>query len=60
MKDLTPENMIDAIEWYVDVRDQTVMFDAFYRMHFHGFINNETWCAFCEAWKNKRLREQGK
>jgi hypothetical protein len=57
MKNLTPESMIESIEWYAINGDRHQMFDVFFKMHFHGFIDEKTWDAFCEAWKEKRLYE---
>jgi hypothetical protein len=53
MKSMTVENMIAACKVYKNEKDRHILFESFRKMRFHGFLDEGTFDAFCEAWKNE-------
>lgn len=52
----TVENMIATVKSAPE-EDYQKLFESFRMMRFYGFIDGETFDAFCEAWNNEKLYE---
>jgi hypothetical protein len=57
MTNFTVENMMAAVLFEPDQESKNALWEAFRKMAFHGFIDIDTFDAFCEAWDQEVLND---